>query len=263
MEKKFEVFAHRGGKFHQNHMSSFRFAGDSGVDGIEVDICLTSDGEPIIYHPSTLKFLEPTSMTWKQLKSWDYRIPHLNDLLENLSFYWKMKCLLDIKVDSQDLVKKIVAKIKEKEFRERIFLTAPKKKSRLVGFCVDANLLEYARELDNQIKIHVIDTLPLNIARTVKKFRADMVSFGWLNDSLASQVMFSLIFKSGLKDASKEVKKAQNEGAKVMAGIANTAEEIRGLLTLCPSLDAIMTDNIDLALSVRDRPVLALNNPKQ
>lgn len=256
MMKKFEIFAHRGGRFPLNHTSTFRFAGSMGADGIEADICLSSDGEPIIYHPGTLKSPEPTSMTWKQLINQDFVVAHLDDLLGSLSFYQRLKCLLDIKVDSKDLVEKITVKIKDKEFRERIFLTTPKKKSRLVGFCVDANILEYARELDNRLKIHIIDTLPLNMAGTVRKFKADMISFGWLSNSLASQAMFSLIFKSGLKDASKEVKKAQNSGAKVMAGIANTVEEIRGLLTLCPSLDAIMTDNIEMALSVRDWPTL-------
>ncbi len=250
--KKFEVYAHRGGGFPPNHISTFRFAGEMRVDGVEADICLTSDGEPIIYHPGTLKPPEPMSMTWKRLMSQDYRVPHLDDLLGVLSFYPGLKCLLDIKLDSRDLIEKITAKIKDKDFSERIFLTAPKKKSCLAGFCVGANLLEYVRELDSQLKIHIIDTLPLNLAGTVRKYKADMVSFGWLNDSLASQVLFSFIFKTGLRNPSLEVEKAQNAGAKVMAGIANTAEEIRGLLTLCPSLDAIMTDNPEMALSLRD-----------
>lgn len=254
--KKFEVYAHRGGRFPPNHISTFRFASAIGVDGIEADICLTSDGEPIIYHPGTLKPPEPTSMTWRQLLRHDYRVPHLDDLLGTLSFCRRLKCLLDIKVDLRDLMEKIVAKIMDDEFRERVFLTTPNKKSRLAGFSVDAGLLEYARELNNQVKIHIIDTLPLNMAGTVKKYKADMVSFGWLNDSLASQAMFGLIFKSGLKNASREVEKAQNEGAKVMAGIANTMKEISGLLTLFPSINAIMTDNSEMAISMRDRPTL-------
>mgnify|MGYP001559452385 FL=1 len=253
--KKFEVYAHCGGRFPPNHMSTFHFAGTLGVDGIETDICLTSDGEPIIYHPGTLKPPEPTSMTWKQLLRQDYRVSHLDAFLGYLSIFRRLKCLLDIKIYSRDLVQKIVAKTSDKEFRERIFLTAPKKKSRTVDFHVDAGLLEYARELDNRVKIHIIDTLPLNMAGTVKKYRTDMISFGWLNDSLASRVLFRLIFKSGLKNASREVKKAQNEGAKVMAGIANTAEEVRELLTLFPTIDAIITDNPAMALSMRDWPL--------
>ena len=254
--KKFEVYAHRGGRFPPNRLSTFRFAGAIGVDGIEADICLTSDGEPIIYHPGTLKPPEPMSMTWKQAIRQDYVVSHLDDLLGTLSFYWRLKCLLDIKVASKQLVEKIAVRIGTDEFRQRIFLTAPKKRSRIAGFHVDAGLLEYAKSLDNRIKIHIIDTVPLNMAKTVRKYGADMISFGWLNDSLASQVLFRLIFKTGLRSASREIEKAQKAGAKVMAGIANTAEEIRDLLNLCPSLDAIMTDNPEMALSMRDWPTL-------
>ncbi len=253
--KKFEVYAHRGGRYPPNHISTFRYAGALGADGIEADICLTSDGEPIIYHPGTLSPPEPTSMTWKELSGQHYRIAHLDDLLGTLTFCRRLKCLLDIKVDSRDLMEKIIAKVMDKEFRQRIFLTAPNKKSRLADFHVDAGILEYGRSLDNRVKTHIIDTLPLNMTGTVKKHRPDMISFGWLNDSLASQVLFNLIFKSGLKDASREVAKAQREGVKVMAGIANTPEQINELLTLFPSIDAIMTDNLEMALSMRDWPV--------
>lgn len=250
--KKFEVYAHRGGRFPPNNLSTFHFAGEMGVDGIETDICLTSDGEPIIYHPGTLKPPEPVSMTWKRVMRQNYRIPHLEDLLGTLSFYRRLKCLLDIKVNSRDLVEKIAFRIGTDEFRERIFLTTPKKQSRIAGFHVDASLLEYAKSLDNRLKIHIIDTMPFDMARTVRRYGADMISFGWLNDSLASQALFGVIFKTGLKNASLEVERAQNEGAKVMAGIANTAEEIIYLTTLCPSLDAIMTDNPEIAISVRN-----------
>lgn len=248
--KKFEVYAHRGGKLLPNHISTFRYAGSIGVDGVEADVCLTSDGEPIIYHPGTLKQPEPMSMTWKQLAGWNYKVAHLDELLDVLSVYPNLKCLLDIKIDSPDLVQKIVPRLATGNLKERIFLTAPKKKSFFADFVVDADILEYAKALDGQVKIHVIDTMPLNMAGTVKRHKADMISFGWLNDSVASQVLFGLIFKSGLKKAGLEVAKAQKEGARVMAGIANTPKEISELLVLFPSIDAVMTDNPEIALSV-------------
>lgn len=249
--KKFEIYAHRGG-FPLNCLSAFCFAGSIGVDGIETDVCLTSDGEPIIYHPGTLKPPEPTTLTWKQVLKQNGDVSHLEDLLEVLSVYPKLKCLLDIKISSKQLIEKIVPQIGIDEFRQRIFLTAPKKQSRLAGFHVDATILEYAQGLDNSLKIHIIETLPFDMAETVRKYRVDMLSFGWLNDSLASQVLFGLIFKTGFRNASREVQNAQNEGSKVMAGIANTVDEIKDLINLCPSLDAIMTDNPEIALSARD-----------
>lgn len=250
--KKFEVYAHRGG-LPPNCLSTFCFVGSIGVDGIETDICLTSDGEPIIYHPGTLKYPEPTTMTWKQVLKQDNNVSHLEDLLEILYVYPRLKCLLDIKAPSRQLIEKIVPKIGIDELRQRIFLTAPKKQNRLVGFRVDATVLEYAKSLDSSLRIHIIETVPFNMAGTVRKYKTDMISFGWLNDSLASQALFGFIFKTGFRNASLEVEKAQNEGAKVMMGIANTVEETKGLLTLCPSIDAIMTDNPEMALFVREK----------
>lgn len=249
--KKFEIYAHRGG-FPPNRLSAFCFAGSIGVDGIETDVCLTSDDEPIIYHPGTLKPPEPNTQTWKQVLKGNGDCFHLDDLLETLSVYPNLKCLLDIKISSKKLIEKIVPKIGIDQFRQRIFLTAPKKQSYFANFCVDATILEYAKSLDNALKIHIIDTMPLNMAEVVKKYNADMISFGWLNDSLASQMVFNLIFKTGLRNASREVKKIQKERVKAMIGIANTVDEIRGLLNLCPSIDAILTDNPETALSVRD-----------
>lgn len=250
--KKFEVYAHRGG-FPPNRLSSFCFAGSIEADGIEADVCLTSDDEPIIYHAGTLKPPEPSSITWRQTKMQGHHILHFDELLAVLSVYSKLKCLLDIKVDSKKLIGKIVAKIGTSEFRQRIFLTAPNKKSRIANFSVDASILEYAKSLDSNLKTHIIDILPLNMTETVKKYGADMVSFGWLDESLVSRIMFDLIFKTGLRNASHEIQKAQNEGAKTMAGIANTIKDIKYLMAICPSVDAIMTDNPEMALSVREK----------
>ena len=45
-------FAHRGysGKYPENTMLAFRKAVEAGADGIELDVQLTRDGEPVIIH---------------------------------------------------------------------------------------------------------------------------------------------------------------------------------------------------------------------
>ena len=45
-------FAHRGysGKYPENTMLAFRKAAEAGADGIELDVQLTRDGEPVIIH---------------------------------------------------------------------------------------------------------------------------------------------------------------------------------------------------------------------
>lgn len=49
-------FAHRGfsGKYPENTMLAFRKAVDEGVDGIELDVQLTKDGEVVIIHDETI-----------------------------------------------------------------------------------------------------------------------------------------------------------------------------------------------------------------
>ena len=45
-------FAHRGfsGKYPENTMLAFRKALEAGADGIELDVQLTKDGEPVVIH---------------------------------------------------------------------------------------------------------------------------------------------------------------------------------------------------------------------
>ena len=49
-------FAHRGfsGKYPENTMLAFRKAVEEGVDGIELDVQLTKDGEVVIIHDETI-----------------------------------------------------------------------------------------------------------------------------------------------------------------------------------------------------------------
>lgn len=51
-----KIFAHRGysGKYPENTMIAFKKALECGVDGIELDIQLTKDGEVVIIHDETI-----------------------------------------------------------------------------------------------------------------------------------------------------------------------------------------------------------------
>ena len=47
-----KVYAHRGysGRYPENTMLAFKEAGKLGVDGIELDVQLTKDGEVVVIH---------------------------------------------------------------------------------------------------------------------------------------------------------------------------------------------------------------------
>lgn len=51
-----KIFAHRGysGKYPENTMIAFKKALECGVDGIELDVQLTKDGEVVIIHDETI-----------------------------------------------------------------------------------------------------------------------------------------------------------------------------------------------------------------
>lgn len=87
------VIAHRGASAEQpeNTLAAFRRALALGVDGIELDVHLTRDGVPVVFHDSALRRLtgQPGRLetrTWTQLKSLRIRgsaegIPRLVDVL--------------------------------------------------------------------------------------------------------------------------------------------------------------------------------------
>lgn len=93
------IFAHRGasGTRPENTMSAFRRAVELGATGIETDVQLSADGEPVLIHDETLSRTAGASgwvgdKTYAELRtldagSWYHpefmgeRIPHLDELL--------------------------------------------------------------------------------------------------------------------------------------------------------------------------------------
>lgn len=117
--KKFRIVGHRGGgrtsdrlEISENSAEMIRYAGRLGATGIEIDVRLTKDGVPILYHDSdiNIRLTQKSPLngpienfTWDQLKTFIWlirgeRIPTLEEALKaaiddtELEFVW-----LDIK----------------------------------------------------------------------------------------------------------------------------------------------------------------------
>lgn len=86
------VIAHRGASAEkpENTLAAFRQALALGADGIELDVQITRDGVPVVFHDTTLRRLtgQPgrlTDKTWAELKKLRVhgagRIPRLADAL--------------------------------------------------------------------------------------------------------------------------------------------------------------------------------------
>ncbi|MBI2619241.1 MAG: glycerophosphodiester phosphodiesterase [Ignavibacteriales bacterium] len=130
LAKKFWVVAHRGGgrmsellPHSENTVELLRIAEWYGVNGVEIDVRLTKDGVPILYHDNTLnpRLVRKTPMigpveeyTFPQLRTFvrllnGEQIPTLDEALRtivyetNLTFVW-----LDSKTEERDLVERMV-----------------------------------------------------------------------------------------------------------------------------------------------------------
>ncbi len=94
------LIGHRGARAYapENTLASLHTAADMGVEWVELDVKLSRDGEPIIFHDETLERVTGASglvadMDWKDLKELDAgahfsnsfvdeRIPHLEQALD-------------------------------------------------------------------------------------------------------------------------------------------------------------------------------------
>lgn len=86
------IIAHRGASAEQpeNTLAAFRRALALKVDGIELDVQLTRDGVPVVFHDDTARRLtgQPgrlATRTWREIQSWRVhgteRIPRLSEVL--------------------------------------------------------------------------------------------------------------------------------------------------------------------------------------
>ena len=89
------IIAHRGlsAEAPENTLAAFSLAADIGADGVELDVQLSADGRPVIFHDSTLERLanrdvKVSDLTVAELKELDLgmgqTVPTLNELFETL-----------------------------------------------------------------------------------------------------------------------------------------------------------------------------------
>jgi glycerophosphoryl diester phosphodiesterase len=154
------IVSHRGESQDrpENTMAAFRLAFERGVDGVECDVCCTSDGVPVIIHDSTTKRtagsgtnLTVTASTWDQLKDvrvgafspwigteWEGEtLPKFEDYLALLSMNSTTRCIVELKGDgANNLVQHVVAAVQAQPLATS---------NRVVFIAFDASLISAIR----------------------------------------------------------------------------------------------------------------------
>jgi len=132
----FEIVAHRGvpGEAPENTIPSFQRAMELGADAVELDVRLTADGVPVVYHYFYLDEITALSgpifeYTWKQLQglrhfnSGHFSIPTLHQVLETLG--GKIGLEIEIKGPEPESSEKVASVLRQfKHWWETIEVTS-------------------------------------------------------------------------------------------------------------------------------------------
>ena len=226
-----EIWSHRGRTSSDELGNSFRnfmTAYYSGVAGIETDISLTADKKIIIYHPGSTR-PDLALMNWRDIKNSIFNnVADLNAFLNLLSGLSGIKCCLDIKQNSEELVEEAVKSVLRKKLKDRIYFTAFQKKISRLGIESDGQLLLLTKEICPTAKTHLIAIWPSNLLELAEKYNPDMISFGWLQEprlnKLVSKTLFKIIAKK--TNLAEQIKEIKNRGIKTLAGIFNDPKDV-------------------------------------
>lgn len=86
-----EILGHRGTLSHENTIAGLRLALEGGLDGAEIDVRLSADGQVVVFHDANLRRLAGRqggieTMTWAEIRALRLlngeRIPRLGEVLE-------------------------------------------------------------------------------------------------------------------------------------------------------------------------------------
>jgi len=226
-----KIIAHRGGmgRAPENSLIAFKQAIEDGADGIELDVMLTKDQEPIVIH---LPFYSGTisRLTWAELKNHNPSVMHLDDVL---NFFQGSRCtvFLEPKRVSAPLIEKLIAAVRKYKLESR---------TELISFFSRRRNIGLAHKLAPNLPCNVISLTPFtNWIGRAGVVQASCVFSGW------RRYNYYKIFESSIK---RRIKQCQEHGIKVGMGIANTAEDIRWLKDL--GVDLLVTDNVLLAKEI-------------
>jgi glycerophosphoryl diester phosphodiesterase len=115
------VLSHRGltDDARENTMAAFAAAVADGVDGIETDVRLSSDGVPVLVHDPKIGRRKVASMTRAEIsKALGHHVPSLAEALAAFDVLW------DVEIKSKDAVDATLRVLAEFAGTRRFFVTS-------------------------------------------------------------------------------------------------------------------------------------------
>lgn len=156
---------HRGAKGHvtENTLASFQKAMELGVDGIELDVHLSSDGKVMVIHDETLDRTTSAKGFVKKFSASALEklgIPMLTSVIDLVD----KKCFINIELKSYetaDIVAKLIEfYVSEKDWEYDHFIVSS----------FDWNALQQVHFLNDNIRIGVLTSTDLELALAFAKF---------------------------------------------------------------------------------------------
>ena len=162
---------HRGAKGYEpeNTLISFQKALDMQVDGIELDVHLSADGEIIVIHDETIDrttngkgFVNALSL--RELKVFRINGEHTIPTLKEVFDLANQDCLINIELKSYDATEKVILLI------EKYVTKKGWKYDQFLVSSFDWNALQQVTFLNDKIPIGVLTETNLDLALAFAKF---------------------------------------------------------------------------------------------
>lgn len=187
-----KYIGHRGarGEKPENTLLGIRHALELGLDGIEIDIHLSQDGELVVIHDETLDRTTNgkgavKQYTLEKLKTFDAgsgeKIPTLSEVIDLMKEF-KKELFIEMKVPGVE--EKILKLIKEKKFSNLSILKAFN--HRLI-----LNFKNMAPDIRAQV---LMDSLPIDPVSIIKSAKADGIS---LNTKMIDKLVVDQSHQAG------------------------------------------------------------------
>jgi glycerophosphoryl diester phosphodiesterase len=259
--------AHRGASIEapENTLLAFARALELGVDGIELDVQVTRDGVPVVFHDYTLTRLTGTlgrlaDRTWSELQKLRVRGEPIPTLADALSLTRK-HALVQIEIKKGAPVAPVLAAIRKTASTKNVILAsfepvilreaaalAPKLPRMLI---VDKPRQFYTKvaKIANLSRIRTPIRFNTEVAKNAEGTKADHSSLGIGHRAFATKLLraISSVGAVGLSVSHEAittplfVETIHRHGAQLWTWTVNNAREMRRLCDC--SVDAILTDD--------------------